>query len=134
MKEDVELTYYIDRQIEFGDRIAIFAGGAETRFLVGYPYGAKSFFSTYTTFAPDISMKFWKAIRENDLKKAVEITVKYDHPFIKNFTHEFWHATLEYFGLAQRYMRPPQRSYTDAEMKQVREFFDRQGLDPKSYA
>jgi 5-dehydro-4-deoxyglucarate dehydratase len=133
LKEDLELTYYIDRQIEFGDRLSIFAGGAETRFLVGYPYGSKAFFSTYTTFAPDISMRFWKAIREGDLKRAVEITTKYDHPFIKQFTHEFWHATLEYFGVAQRYLRPPQRSYSDAEMKGVKAFFDRQGLDPRDY-
>lgn len=134
MKEDAELTYYIDRQIEFGDRLSIFSGGAENRFLVGFPYGATAFFSTYTGFAPDISMRFWKAIQENDLKKAAEITRKFDYPFIKNFTHEFWHATLEYFGVAQRYMRPPMRSYTDAEMKQVKEFFDKQGLDPKAYA
>ena len=43
MKEDGELTYYIDRAVRFGDRFEIFSGGAENRYLVGYPYGARFF-------------------------------------------------------------------------------------------
>jgi 4-hydroxy-tetrahydrodipicolinate synthase len=133
MKEDTELTYYIDRQIAFGDRLNIYAGGEESRFLVGQPYGARAFFSTYTTFAPDISMRFWDAVKREDIKSAAAITRKYDHPFIGRFTHPFWHATLEYFGVATRHMRPPQSTYSDAEMSEVKAFFDQQGLDPRTY-
>jgi 4-hydroxy-tetrahydrodipicolinate synthase len=133
MKEDGELAYYIDRQIEFGDRVSIFAGGAESRFLVGQPYGAKAFYSTYSGFAPDISMRFWEAARRGDVQAAADITRRYDHPFIARFTHPFWHATLEHFGVAQRYMRPPQVSYTDAQMAEVKSFFDAQGLKPETY-
>jgi 4-hydroxy-tetrahydrodipicolinate synthase len=134
MKEDTELAYYIDRQIAFGDRLNIYAGGAESRFLVAWPYGARAFFSTYTTFAPDVSMQFWHAIKSGDIKSSAAITRKFDHPFIAHFTHPFWHATLEYFGVAQRYMRPPQTTLSDAEMSDVKAFFDEQGLDPKKYA
>jgi len=133
MKEDSALDYYIDRMIQFGDRLEIFSGGAESRYLVGYPYGAKSFFSTYTSFAPDISMKFWQAIQEGDIKKAAQITSRYDYPFIKRFTVPFWHATLEYFGVAKRFVRPPQVPYTDEQMKDVKRFFDGQELDPANY-
>lgn len=133
MKEDGALTYYIDRAIEFGDRVEIFSGGAESRYLVGHPYGARAFFATYTGFAPDIPMKFWSAIRAGNIKKAVDITSAYDHPFIKRFTHPFWHATLEYFGVAQRYLRPPFESYTDRQMNDVKAFFDGQRLDPEDY-
>lgn len=133
MKEDGELAYYIDRQIEFGDRLNIFAGGAESRFLVGQPYGAKAFYSTYSGFAPDISMRFWEAARRGDVKAAAEITRRYDHPFISRFTHPFWHGTLEHFGVAQRYMRPPQASYTEEQMAEVKSFFDAQGLKPETY-
>lgn len=132
-KEDAELAYYIDREMDFGDRLNIFAGGAESRFLVGYPYGAKAFFSTYTSFAPDISMRFWDAVKSNDLSSAVEITKKYDHPFIERFSPAFWHATLEYFGVAKRYMRPPQSTYSDEQMIEVKQFFDGQGLNPQTY-
>jgi dihydrodipicolinate synthase/N-acetylneuraminate lyase len=134
MKEDGELARYIDVQIKYGHRVNIYCGGAESRFLVGYPYGAKAFFSTYTTFAPDISMQFWKAIQQDDVKAAVEITKRFDHPFIARFSHPFWHATLEYFGVARRHMRPPQTTYTDAQMAEVKQFFDSQGLDPRRYA
>ena len=133
MKEDGRLTYYIDRSYEFGDRFEIFSGGAENRYLVGYPYGSRAFFSTYTGFAPDKPMMFWEAIQKDDLQRAVEITTTYDYPFIRRFTHPFWHATLEYFGVAKRYLRPPFETYTDEQMKEVKAFFDGQGIDPKHY-
>jgi dihydrodipicolinate synthase/N-acetylneuraminate lyase len=133
MKEDRDLSEYVERQISFGDRIKIFGGGQEYRYLVGYPYGATAFYSTYTTFAPDISMRFWKAIQAGDLKGAVQITSKYDYPYLRSFTHPWWHATLEYFGLGERYLRPPQLSYTDEQMKQVKLFFDKLGIDPAKY-
>ncbi|MFB3904607.1 MAG: dihydrodipicolinate synthase family protein [Acidobacteriota bacterium] len=133
MKEDGQLADYIDRAIEFGKRVEIFGGGAENRYLVGHPYGAKAFYSTYCSFAPDIPMRFWQAVKANDLRKATEITARYDYPFIKRFTHPFWHATLEFFGVARRYMRPPQHTFTDEQMKEVAEFFEAQGVRPADY-
>jgi dihydrodipicolinate synthase/N-acetylneuraminate lyase len=133
MKEDGELTYYIDRAVNFGDRFEIFSGGAENRYLVGYPYGARAFFSTYTGFAPDKPMLFWDAVRKGDLKQAVTITKKYDYPFISRFTHPFWHATLEYFGVAKRFMRKPFETLPENELAGVKAFFDGQGIDPTDY-
>lgn len=133
MKEDGPLTYYIDRSYEFADRFEIFSGGAENRFLVGYPYGSRAFFATYTGFAPDKPMLFWDAIRQDDLKRAVEITSKYDYPFIRRFSHPFWHATLEYFGVATRYMREPFVTLPEDELADVKAFFDGQGIDPSDY-
>jgi dihydrodipicolinate synthase/N-acetylneuraminate lyase len=133
MKEDGELTYYIDRAVHFGDRFEIFSGGAENRYLVGYPYGARSFFSTYTGFAPDKPMLFWDAIRKGDLKQAVSITKKYDYPFISRFTHPFWHATLEYFEVAKRFMRKPFDTLPESELPGIKAFFDDQGIDPADY-
>lgn len=134
MKEDGTLDYFIDRQIAFGDRIRIFGGGGENRIFVGRPYGAVAFYSTYTTFAPNVSMQFWQALQSGDEKKAVEITLKYDYPFIKRFTHSFWHATLEHFGVGGRYLRAPQETYSDEKMKEVKAFFDAQGVKPSDYA
>jgi dihydrodipicolinate synthase/N-acetylneuraminate lyase len=133
MKEDGQLTYYIDRAIGFGDRFEIFSGGAENRYLVGYPYGARAFFSTYTGFAPDKPMQFWEAIRNDDLKRAVAITKKYDYPFISRFTHPFWHATLEYFGVAKRFMRKPFETWPEDKLPEVKAFFDGQGVNPADY-
>src|SRR5262249_5044460 len=94
----------------------------------------RAFFATYTGFAPDIPMKFWAEIRAGNLKGAVDINRKYDHPFIQRFSHPFWHATLEYFGVAERYMREPLQTYTADEMKTVKTFFDGQGISPADYA
>ena len=40
---------------------------------------------------------------------------------------------LEHFGVARRYMRPPQTSFSDSQMNEVKHFFDEQGLDPRNY-
>ena len=133
MKEDAALDYYIDRIIGFGDRINIFGGGAESRYLVGYPYGATAYFATYTGFAPDIAMKFWHLIQHGDVRGAAKQTAQYDYPFIKQFSIPWWHATLEYFGVAKRYLRPPMVAYTDDQMKSVKRFFDGQEINPAAY-
>jgi 4-hydroxy-tetrahydrodipicolinate synthase len=134
LKEDVTLDYYIARQIEFGERIAIFGGGGEHRFLVGMPYGSRAFYSVYAPFAPDIAMKYWTVFQSGDVKQAADLIRKYDHPYIQRFSKPFWHASMEYFGVAQRYLRPPVEFYTEAQMKELKPFFDGQGLDPAKYA
>jgi hypothetical protein len=80
---------------------------------------------------PEISTRFWKAVDTKDMAAEREIVEKYDHPLISHkFSHGFWHATLEYFGVAARYLRPPQHTYTDEEMKTVRAFFNSLDLHP----
>jgi len=131
LKEDVDLSYYIDGIIRFGKRINCFSGGGLDWFVVGQPYGATAYFDSYATFAPEISVRFWQAVQRSDYAAETEIIEKYDHPFIKNFSAPFWHATLEYFGVAARYLRPPQHSYTDAEMAQVKQFYEKLGVLPQ---
>lgn len=130
LKEDVSLAYYVDGIIRFGKRINCFSGGGLDWYMVGQPYGANAYFDSYATFAPEIAMRFWQAVQRGDYAAEVEIIEKYDHPFIQNFSAPFWHATLEYFGVAARYLRPPQHSYTDAEMAKVKGFYDKLGVSP----
>jgi hypothetical protein len=56
---------------------------------------------------------------------------KYEHPWLHEFSYPFWHASLEYFGVAGRYLRPPERTYTDQEMAQLKVFYDKLELHPK---
>jgi len=130
LKEDVSLEYYVDGVIRFGKRINCFSGGGLAWYMVGQPYGASAYFDSYATFAPEIAVRFWRAVERNDYAAEAEIVEKYDHPFIQNFSAPFWHAMLEYFGVAARYLRPPQHSYTDREMTSVKEFYDRLGVFP----
>lgn len=131
LKEDVSLRYYINGIIHFGHRINCFSGGGLHWFLVGQPYGATAYFDSYATFAPEISLRFWHAVQKANYASEVQIIERYDHPFIENFSAPFWHATLQYFGVADRYLRPPQHSYTDAQMVQVKAFYDKLGVFPK---
>ena len=131
MKEDVGLKYFVDRQIVFGDRLAIFPGGTEARYLIGYPYGSPAYYSVFYQFAPELGLKFWKAIEAGDIKKAGEFVKKYDHPYMKGWSHGRWHASMEYFGVAPRYLRAPYESFTNPQMEELKRLFDRLGVRPR---
>ena len=137
LKEDIpDLNYYVDRQIVFGKRLAIFAGGSDARYLFGYPYGSPAYFSVLYSYAPDIGLKFWKAIQTKDLKEAVAIATKYDFPFMKRWSFPFWVAAIEYLGGSQRYIRPRpgetqnQQTMTEEELIKMQEFLCGLGLKP----
>lgn len=132
LKEDVSLSYYVDGIIRFGKRINCFSGGGLDWFMVAEPYGATAYFDSYATFAPQITTLFRQAVQRGDYAEQTRIITKYDHPFIQNFSASFWHATLEYFGIAGRYLRPPQHTYTNEEMAQVKQFYDKVGLSPSN--
>ncbi len=131
LKEDVTMEYYVNGEIRFGKRINCFSGGGLDWFMVGQPFGSIAYFDSYATFAPQITVRFREAAQRNDYPTEREIIEKYDHPFIENFSAPFWHATLEYFGVANRYLRPPQQTYTVAEMAKVKEFYDKLGVQPR---
>jgi len=131
LKEDVGLKYAIDRQIVFGNRLAIFPGGSEARFLVGYPYGAQAYYSVFYQFAPELGLKFWKLIQAGKVKQAGEFVKKYDHPYMQGWTQGRWHASLEYFGVAPRYLRPPDKTFGPEEMAYLKKMFDAMGLKPE---
>lgn len=128
MKEDVSLEYYIQVQRKFGDRLAIFGGGPEYAFLVARPYGARASYSTLGTFVPELTRKFWQAVGRDDLDEAFRIVKKYEHPFFDRWSHPFWRATLEHFGVAARFLRPPLQAFTSEQMRDVATFFKSLGL------
>jgi 4-hydroxy-tetrahydrodipicolinate synthase len=136
MKEDGSDTYYVDITRKFGKRLAIFCGGQKRRYLLAEPYGSPAFFSFFITFAPQVTVQFWKAIQQQDLETARGIVARYETPVFdfclagpRSFS-AYWRALLETFGVAQRYVRPPDDSCTDADMQKVRALCDRLGLVP----
>lgn len=131
LKEDATLIDYIEQQRRFGDRLAIFAGGPKYRYLVAEPYGSPAFYSLYATFAPQVPMLFWEAIQADDRETAYDIVKTYEFPFFDRWSHGMWRASLEHFGVAQRYLRPPEKSFTPGEMLEVKAFFDGLGLQPE---
>jgi dihydrodipicolinate synthase/N-acetylneuraminate lyase len=121
---------------QFGDRLTIFSGGLDSMFLPYQPHGMQAYFSVFAPFAPEISMQIWKAVTENRLDDAHELIKKYETPFYEIWGklggQAFWRATLEHFGVASRWMRPPAQSITDAQMQEVKLFYDQLGLMPRA--
>jgi len=128
MKEDVDYPYYVNRQILFGDRIAIFGGGNDARYLHGYPYGSPAYYSSLYTYAPEAGREFWRAIQRNDVKTATEIVLKYDLPFISKFSLPMWYAAIAYSGGPQRFIRPKDETLPETNMKDVQALFSSMGI------
>ncbi len=128
IKEEFTTDYTLPIYKELGDRFNIFAGGTNARFLTYRPYGMQAYYSAFATFAPDFAMRFWRAVENNDLVQANEIVMKYDVPFFERWSHPFWRATLEVFGVAGRHQRPPQETFTDRQMNEVKAFYGALGL------
>ncbi len=130
MKEEFTYDFTLQVYRKFGDRLNIYAGGSKPRFMVYQPYGMQAYYSVFASFAPQIAMQFWGAVEKGDLNQARKIILQYDLPLFERFSHPFWRATLEYFGVAKRYMRPPERSFTDQQIQELKSFYDSMGLSP----
>lgn len=124
MKEDADLHAYINRQSQFGDRIAIFGGGNEARYLHGQPYGSPAYYSTLYTYAPQIGLEFWQAIQADDHKKAVLIVEQYDLPFIKQFSRPLWLSFIRYSGGGNNHYYRPQHEATEETYMKMSGLFE----------
>ncbi len=135
LKEDAGDRFYHDALRRVGNRLGIFCGGQYWRALYGYALGSTGFFAgSYGTLAPWIAKQFYEALTRGDLEKAKEIVNKYDEPlFAFGLAHPkgwqaTWRAALEIFGLAQRWLRPPQESFSQEEVNELRKVFVKMGL------
>ncbi|MFB3903704.1 MAG: dihydrodipicolinate synthase family protein [Acidobacteriota bacterium] len=129
-KEEYTIEWSIPFYQRYGEKLAIFAGGTKSRFLEFRPYGMQAYYSTFSTFVLGFAMAFWKAVQDNDQEKMKECVFKYDIPFFRRWTTGFWNATLEHFGVAKRYQRPPQPSFDGRQMAELKVFYDGLGLRP----
>jgi dihydrodipicolinate synthase/N-acetylneuraminate lyase len=127
-KEEYPPAYSVEVFSLYGNRLNIFAGGQKSRYLMFQPYGMQAYYSTFATFAPEIPKRFWAACEKKDFDTAREIVTRYDVPFFHAWSHPFWRATMEYFGVAKRYVRPPDRSFSDQQVKDLKVFYTKLGL------
>jgi dihydrodipicolinate synthase/N-acetylneuraminate lyase len=136
MKEDGTEDYYVQIVKQFGRRLAIFCGGQKRRYLIGQPFGSPAYFSFFITFAPEIAVRFYEAVKKDDLEAARAIVERYEKPVFDFCSagpcgfHAYWRAFMEHFGVAKRYVRPPADSCSDEDMRRVTALCDRLGLKP----
>jgi dihydrodipicolinate synthase/N-acetylneuraminate lyase len=129
-KEEYTTIYTLPLMREFRGRLTFFAGGEKARLLTYWPYGMRAWYSTFMTFAPGVAIQFQQAVEAGDLKRAGEVVLKYETPVFERFSHSFWRATLEHFGIASRWGRPPDVTFTDEQMRGVKQLYDGLGLKP----
>lgn len=113
---------------------AVLSGGQKQNHLSNLPYGCDSYLSTFITFKPEITHRYWQAIVAGDIATAVEVIEQYDLPFfdytgaLKGGFDAGVHGTLELFGVAQRWRRNPYYSLSDEEMEKLADFHRGLGL------
>ncbi len=127
-KEEYPPLYSVELFAKYRDRLNIFAGGQKSRYLMFQPHGMKAYYSTFSTFAPSIPQRFWKASQAGRTADAIAVVDNFDVPFFSRFSHAFWRATLEHFGTAQRYLRPPEAFVTPPQMADVKAFYRTLGM------
>jgi dihydrodipicolinate synthase/N-acetylneuraminate lyase len=124
-KEDGTLEYALETMTKYAHQWAFLTGGFYRRHLTQWPYGCHAFFSWASSFAPRVADRYWQAVQKNDLASATQVIVEFEAPFaqLAKRNPEGWQATwrgaFELNGVAQRYLRPPRRSLTDAEMEEL---------------
>ena len=95
------------------------------------PYGDISgYLSVYARFKPAIAHKYWDAIKSGNIQKASEIIKKYEFPLRYEMGSLFSgqmdavvHASMEIFGLCQRWRRTPYYNLTDSQMDELKAFY-----------
>jgi len=122
-KEEYPAIYSVEAFALYRNRLNIFGGGQKSRFLMYQPHGMKAYYSTFSTFSPEIPKRFWAACQAGKNAAAVEVIDGYDVPFFARFSHAFWRATLEHFGTAQRFLRPPEAHFNANQIAEVKAFY-----------
>ncbi len=117
-----------------GSSWAMLAGGQKQNHLDAWPYGCTGYLSTFSAFAPQVAQRYWQAILRQDSATAVAVIREFDMPFFDQIIplpgsfDAGIHATLEIFGLAQRWRRKPYHSLGDEDVEKLRAFFKEKGI------
>ena len=108
---------------------AIISGGQKQNHFDLIHYGCDGYLSTFVTFAPQITQRYWQAVQTEDWVEAARIIREYDMPYfdyvlsVKGGFDAALHGTFEHFGLSQRWRRPPYHSLTDEQMDELSQLF-----------
>ena len=115
------------------DEWAVFAGGQKQNHLDIVHYGAVGYMSTFVSFYPSVTHKYWSAVQAEDWGSAAKVIEEDDWPFfsyIAGLQGGFdagMHGILELYGVAGRWRRTPYYSLNDEEMEQLKAFCQSRG-------
>ena len=115
------------------DEWAVFAGGQKQNHLDIVHYGAVGYMSTFVSFYPPVTHKYWSAVQAEDWGSAAKVIEEDDWPFfsyIAGLQGGFdagMHGILELYGVAGRWRRTPYYSLNDEEMEELKAFCQSRG-------
>ena len=116
-----------------GERWAVFAGGQKQQHLDLVHYGAVGYMSTFVSFQPEVSRRYWNAVCAGDWAAAARVVEQDDWPLFDylmalpgGFDGGF-HAVLEVFGVVPRWRRPPMVNLDDAHLERLDAFCRERG-------
>jgi 4-hydroxy-tetrahydrodipicolinate synthase len=107
---------------------AVWSGGQKQNHMNAHPYGCDGYLSSFLSFKPEISHRYWKAIQIDDIAAAAGVIRDFDMPFfdcISKMRGGFdaaIHGILEIYGIAQRWRPQPYYSLGDEEMDELEDF------------
>lgn len=133
IKDDLRGEFARKMTAMVGDRWAVFSGGGKPSHIELAPYGAVGYMSNFVPLKPSVTAEYWTAAQRGDWHTAGKVAQEYDWPFmdfISGLPGGFdagVHGTLELYGIAQRWRRPPYHSLSDEEMDGLRDFFVSKG-------
>jgi 4-hydroxy-tetrahydrodipicolinate synthase len=135
IKDDMLGPFARKMTLAVRDRCAVFSGGQKQNHLDLHPYGCHGFMSTFMSFKPDITHRYWSAIQINDLAAAAVIQ-EFDHPFfdiLKASPGGFdaaIHGVMEIFGIYPRWRPSPYYSLSDSELELLANGLQAIGISP----
>ncbi len=115
------------------DEWAVFSGGQKQNHLDIVHYGAVGYMSTFVSFYPAVTHRYWSAVEAKDWGAAAKVIEEDDWPFfsyISGLQGGFdagMHGILELYGVAGRWRRTPYYSLDDEEMENLKAFCQSHG-------
>ena len=111
-----------------GDEWAIFSGGQKQNHLDIVHYGAVGYMSTFVSFHPPVTHRYWNAVQREDWSGAAKVIEEDDWPFfsytsgLRGGFDAGMHGILELYGIAGRWRRTPYYSLNEEEMDELKAF------------
>ena len=133
-KDDIGGNYGLQVARHYVKRWAMISSGHKWAHRKLWPYGCTSWLSNHICFAPQVAQAYWKALQSNNEAAVTEIIFRYDEPWwdmantFPGGPDNLWHATLEVFGVAERWRRAPYASAHDDDLERLRVFYEALGL------
>lgn len=140
VKEDVCGEFARDLCKRIGSICPVFAGGFKSNHLNLIDLDTPGYLTTFLSFAPEITRRYWDATQTGDLDTARQIAEQWEVPFYElgNSMPGRWnaayHATLELFGICGRWRRKPYATLDDEHVEKLREFFVDRGMQIEGLA